>query len=136
VSLLLVRHGSAGDPSAWEGDDGLRPLDPRGERQAAALVPLLAEFELDRIVSSPYLRCVQTVEPLARERGLEIEHDEALAADRLDEVPTVLERLRGQNAAVCTHGDLPLLGDRKFSKGSLWALDENGQPAEYLPPQA
>jgi phosphohistidine phosphatase SixA len=136
VSLLLIRHAFAGDSSAWEGDDRVRPLDSRGVRQAAGLVPLLAELELEHIVSSPYLRCVQTVEPLARDRGLEIEHEEALAADRLDDVPFVLERLRGQHVAVCTHGDLPWLGDRPFKKGSVWVLDEAGQPADYLPPAA
>lgn len=136
MSLLLVRHASAGDPSAWQGDDRLRPLDARGSRQAEGLVRHLADFELERIVSSPYLRCVQTVEPLALARSLEIEHDEALGADRLDDVPAVLERLRGEKAAVCTHGDLPWLGDRTFKKGSVWALDEAGQPADYLPPPA
>jgi len=99
VSLLLIRHAFAGDPDQWEGDDRLRPLDERGRRQAAALPDVLSELELDRIVSSPYVRCVQTVEPLAQARGVPIELDEQLGADRLDEVPEVLERLRGRNAA-------------------------------------
>ena len=94
----------------------------------------LADYELDRIVSSPYVRCVQTVEPLAKARGLEIEFDEQLGADRLHEVPQVLERLKGQNAVVCTHGDLPGLGGRPYQKGSVWVLDEAGEPARYLPP--
>ena len=136
MSLLLVRHAFAGDPSAWQGDDRLRPLDARGGRQAEGLVRLLADFELERVISSPYLRCVQTVEPLALSRRLEIEHDEALGADRLEDVPAVLERLRGKHVAVCTHGDLPWLGDRPFKKGSVWVLDEDGQPADYLPPAA
>lgn len=136
MSLLLIRHAFAGDSSQWEGDDRLRPLDERGRRQAMALVDALSGFELDRIVSSPYLRCVQTVEPLAHARGLPIEHDEGLSADRLDEVPEVLKSLRGENAAVCTHGDLPWLGDRKFKKGSVWVLDEAGEPASYIRPQA
>jgi 8-oxo-(d)GTP phosphatase len=134
VSLLLIRHALAGDSSQWEGDDRTRPLDVRGRRQATSLVVLLADFELDRIVSSPYLRCVESIEPLASARGLEIEHDEALGADRLDDVPKVLERLRGENAAVCTHGDLPWLGRRPFEKGSVWVLDDDLEPAEYLPP--
>jgi 8-oxo-(d)GTP phosphatase len=136
LSLLLVRHASAGDPSNWEGDDRVRPLDERGRRQAAGLVDALAGFEIERIVSSPYARCVQTVEPLAAARGLEIEHDEALGADRLDDVPTVLERLRGENAVVGTHGDLPWLGDRKYKKGSVWVLDDSGQPDRYIKPPA
>jgi phosphohistidine phosphatase SixA len=136
MSLLLVRHASAGDPSEWEGDDRERPLDERGCRQAEALVEALGEFELERIVSSPYLRCVQTVEPLARARGLEIELDDACGAHRLGDVPNVLEGLRGLNAAVCTHGDLPFLGDRKYKKGSVWVVDSDLRPARYIRPPA
>jgi phosphohistidine phosphatase SixA len=136
VSLLLNRHAMAGDPSKWQGDDGVRPLDDRGRRQADALVEALAEYDVDRIVSSPYVRCVQTVEPLARARGLEVEFDEQLGADRLHEVPQVLERLKGQNVAVCTHGDLPWLGDRKFKKGSTWVVDDDLEPVRYIPPPA
>jgi phosphohistidine phosphatase SixA len=136
MSLLLVRHASAGDPDEWERDDRERPLDERGRRQAEALVEALEGFEIERIVSSPYLRCVQTVEPLARARGLAIEHDEACGAHRLGDVPQVLERLRGQDAAVCTHGDLPFLGDRKYKKGSVWVLDSDLRPARYIRPPA
>ena len=136
MSLLLVRHALAGDSAAWEGDDKVRPLDERGRRQARALVDALAEFELDRIVSSPFHRCVQTVEPLAEERGLEIDLDDLLGADKLRDVPRVLERLAGQNAAVCTHGDLPWLGDRTFETGSTWTVDDRLEPVRYIPPPA
>jgi phosphohistidine phosphatase SixA len=135
VSILLIRHALAGDPEAWAGDDRLRPLDERGRRQAEALVDALAECRLDRIVSSSYVRCVQTVAPLAEVRGLEIELDGQLEAERLEEVPDVLERLRGESVAVCTHGDLPWLGDRKFEKGSTWVLDEL-RPERYIAPRA
>ena len=63
----------------------------------------------NRIVSSPYLRCIESVEPLAEARGLEIELDERLAAHRLDDVPELLEELKGEHAVVCTHGELPWL---------------------------
>ncbi len=135
MSVFLIRHAFAGDPNRWEGDDIFRPLDDRGRREAAALVDALSEFELERIVASPYVRCVQTVEPLAQARGVVIELDEQLGADRLDEVPEVLPRLRGRNAAVCTHGDLPWLGDRKFKKCSVWILDDDLVPVRYLPPR-
>lgn len=133
---VLVRHASAGDSSAWVGDDTMRPLDERGRRQAAGLLDLLADHEVDRIVSSPYLRCLQTVEPLSRARGLEIEQAAALGADRLDEVPAVMKRLRGDNVVVCTHGDLPWLGARPFEKGSAWVLGPEDEPSRYLPPAA
>ena len=102
MSLLLIRHSTAGDRESWEGDDRLRPVDERGRRQSEALIDALAGYTIDRIVSSPYLRCVQTVEPLAEARGLEIELDEQLGATRLDEVGEVLEHLRDEHVAVCT----------------------------------
>jgi phosphohistidine phosphatase SixA len=110
----------------------VRPVDKRGRRQSEALADALADFPLDRIVSSPYVRCVQTVAPLAEARILEIELDDQLGADRLEEVPEVLERLRGENAAVCTHGELPWLEGRRFEKGSAWVLDDVLEPVRYI----
>jgi phosphohistidine phosphatase SixA len=114
----------------------VRPVDKRGRKQSDALVDALAGFAVDRIVSSPYLRCIQTVEPLADARGLDIELDEALGADRLDDVPLVLERVQGENAVVCTHGELPWLGERKFKKGSTWVLNGDLEPRRYIKPPA
>jgi len=136
VSLLLVRHARAGDPEEWEGDDRVRPVDKRGRQQAEGLVDALSEFALDRIVSSPYLRCIQTIEPLAVARGLNIELDAALGANRLDDVPGVLERLQGENAVVCTHGELPWLEGRNFKKGSTWVLSDELEPRRYIKPPA
>jgi phosphohistidine phosphatase SixA len=136
LNLLLIRHATAGDRHAWVGDDRVRPVDDRGRRQSEALVDALAGYTIDRIVSSPYLRCVQSVQPLAEARGLEIELDEQLGATRLDEVGEVLERLRGEKAAVCTHGDLPWLGDRKFKKGATWVLNGELEPSRYIKPPA
>src|SRR6266511_1008153 len=79
VIVLLVRHARAGKRSKWEGDDRLRPLDKRGRKQAEGLVSLLAEYPIDRIASSPYLRCTQTVDPLAASRGLAVEERDELA---------------------------------------------------------
>ena len=132
----MIRHARAGDRRAWEGDDRVRPVDERGRLQSAALVGALAEYRIERIVSSPYLRCVQTVEPLAAALGLEIELDEQLGVTRLDEVGEVLERLRGEQVAVCTHGDLPWLGERKFKKGATWIVDDELVPERYLEPPA
>jgi phosphohistidine phosphatase SixA len=105
MSVLLLRHTSAGDRDAWEDDDELRPLDKRGRKQALALTKLPATRSIERIVSSPYRRCVESVEALAHARGLPIELDERLA----EGVPThltlgLLAELDGGLA--CTHGDV------------------------------
>jgi len=136
MSLVLIRHAMAGDPKEWLGDDRVRPVDERGRRQSHALVDALADQPFDRIVSSPYARCVQTVEPLGEARALAIELDDRLGAERLHDVPLVLEELKGQDAAVCTHGELPWLVGSKFEKGSAWMLGEDLTPERYLPPQA
>ncbi len=103
--LLVVRHASAGDQDEWEGDDARRPLDERGEEQANALVEKLAGFPVERILSSPYDRCVQTVEPLARARGLEVETSKDLAEDAGPErLGQLLRSLAGEAAVLSGHG--------------------------------
>jgi probable phosphomutase (TIGR03848 family) len=54
-------------------------LDESGQRQAGALVDRLAEVPLVAIVSSPLLRCDQTVAPLAERRGLSVVTEPALS---------------------------------------------------------
>jgi 8-oxo-dGTP diphosphatase len=77
-----------------------------------------------RVLSSPATRCLQTVEPLAAERRLEIEPIEALAVD--GGVQTVLRMLidRTYEAAVmCTHGEV--IGEvlQRGSEAGLRLLD-------------
>ena len=136
MSLLLHRHARAGYREAWEGDDRVRPIDERGRKQAQALVGALSGFAIERIVSSPYVRCIESVEPLAQARGLEVELDERLAAHRLHDVPEVLEEMKGEQAVVCTHGELPWLEGRKFKKGSTWVLSDELEPGRYIKPPA
>ena len=122
---VLVRHGAAGDRAKWRGEDRLRPLDGRGRRQAAALPAALAGLPVRRIVTSPYVRCVQTVAPLAEALGIEMEEALALAegAARADVMP--LLATTGAGTVLCTHGDVchELVGRRKTPKGSAWVVD-------------
>jgi 8-oxo-(d)GTP phosphatase len=71
--VILVRHAKAGKRSQWKGDDRLRPLDADGAEQAQRLAVLLKTFAPARILSADLVRCVQTVEPLAKALGLDIE---------------------------------------------------------------
>ena len=78
----LLRHAGAEPRDEWAEPDHRRPLDDTGREQAAALVDSLRPGPpITDILSSPAVRCRQTVEPLARALGLEIRCDE-----RLDEV--------------------------------------------------
>ena len=103
MTSVLLRHASAGDRHDWDGDDRLRPLDARGHRQAAELVEVLRPLGVRRVVSSPYVRCVETVEPLATALGLPIEQDDRLAEGA---GPVALELLREEGTVCCTHGDV------------------------------
>jgi 8-oxo-(d)GTP phosphatase len=119
MSVILLRHGSAGHRKDWDGDDTMRPLDERGRAQAAALRDEVLAHGVTRAVSSPYVRCTQTLEPL----GLEIEVDDRLA----EGVPAdgTLELLRSlDNAVACTHGDVieNVIG-RPLEKGAAVVLD-------------
>jgi 8-oxo-dGTP diphosphatase len=101
----LVRHGAAGDRHAWHGADELRPLDEEGRRQAEALVALLEEAVIERLLSSPYLRCVQTLEPLAAARGMPVETTPVLAEGAGG--AGAIELLSTDEALVaCSHGDV------------------------------
>jgi phosphohistidine phosphatase SixA len=152
VTVYLVRHAKAGDRDGWADDDRLRPLSGRGHRQAYLLVDLLADAKFDRILSSPYVRCMQTVVPIAGARGLPVEPVEALAEDApLDDALELVQKHAISGALMCMHGDLmPMLLDHyassgvemrhelRWPKGCTWVLetDATGEVvrARYLPP--
>jgi phosphohistidine phosphatase SixA len=120
MSVVLLRHASAGDRDAWQGDDRLRPLDKRGRKQAEKLRDRLLALGVKRVVSSPYVRCVQTVEPL----GLEIELDDRLAEGAARE-ETLALLAEADGAVACTHGDVieNVLG-RGLEKGEAAVLPD------------
>ena len=81
VELTFIRHADAGDPLAWQGDDEVRPLSPKGERQADRLGRFLAGvgFAPDAIVTSPKLRALQTAQIVAERIGKPFSIDTRLA---------------------------------------------------------
>ena len=123
MSLYLVRHAKAGDRRDWEGKDHLRPLSKRGRQQADALADALADAGITRIVTSPFARCRETVEPLARRLGIETETSDALVEGaEFHDALALIEKLSGETAVLCSHGDV--LGDvlRHFGRAGV-ALD-------------
>jgi phosphohistidine phosphatase SixA len=136
VIVLLVRHAHAVARSEWHGDDWNRELSPRGRAQSRALVPVLREFKPERILSSPYVRCVDTVAPLASGRELKVELDDALAEGAGYEAVRLVRSVPDQVSVLCSHGDvipevlgalaredgLDLGPDPRDEKGSVWVL--------------
>src|SRR5215211_81668 len=77
---VLVRHADAGLRSEWLGSDEWRGLTALGHEQARAVAGVLGGLQIRRLLSSPSLRCRQTVVPLARVQGLDAEPCPALGA--------------------------------------------------------
>ncbi len=147
TTLLVVRHAHAGDRETWEGPDERRPLSRKGRLQAAGLVDLLSEFGGGPILSSHYVRCLETVVPLACDRRRSIEVHPALAeGSSVTAVSALVAELGGAAAILCTHGDVVwniLVGlahhheDLAMAKGSTWVVEgKDGKLAavRYLPP--
>jgi 8-oxo-dGTP diphosphatase len=120
-----------------------------GRRQAERLVEALRDQPVGRVLSSPYVRCLQTVEPLAAARGLSVEVTDALAEGA--GTPPVRRLVAAVGDAVlCSHGDVVqefvedldrrgVAVEGGLAKGSTWKLDVVGGEvvgARYLPAPA
>ncbi len=114
--LVIVRHAKSLPRSTWSGADTLRPLDARGRERAEALAPILAAYSVTRVLTSPSVRCVETVLPyaVAAELGTRLKaglSEEGFAqrpARASNHLTQVLER--GDPAVLCSHGPvLPVL---------------------------
>ena len=90
--LYVVRHAKAGERRLWHGDDIERPLSKKGWKQSELIGRRLAKLAPTKLVSSPYVRCVQTLEPLSELIDTSIEIDQRLREDEPFE--PVLELLR------------------------------------------
>ena len=148
ATIYLVRHAKAGERRGFVGDDELRPLSKAGWRQAAAIADRLEPMATGKLLASPFVRCVQTLETLAERLGAGVDTDLRLAEggafepvlDLLDEVP--------DGSVLCSHGDIipPTIAalhrrgmelqtppdwrkstiwvlrrkDRRFTKGKVW----------------
>lgn len=155
MTIFLVRHGKAGDRGHWDGPDDLRPLSKAGRRQAEGLVDQLVHelggTAVEHIVTSSYVRCRQTVEPLAQRLRLAVDLAEELVEGALvGDAFRLMDKFAFTHAVLCTHGDVlgnvldhldrrgvPLGKTRKLEKGSTWVLEvDNGEIASgrYVPP--
>lgn len=151
--IFLTRHARAGDRAQWTGRDRLRPLSKRGVRQAEALADYFVHLPVERIYSSPFERCEETVEPLARTLGLKIRRQKSLAeGSRPKQVAAFIESLGSTSAVLSSQGDaigdfigslarkgVDIDGPLEWKKGSIWVLEtRRGKVVEarYVPPLA
>ncbi len=136
MTLYLVRHGSAGVRDDADPHDDDRPLDETGHLQAERLAEWLRHEGPTAVFSSPFRRCRQTVEPLAKVLGVEVVVEDRLAeGTSVEDAWELLVGLAGTSAVLCSHGDvIPELvsraqrrgmivpGKSGCAKGSVWTL--------------
>jgi 8-oxo-dGTP diphosphatase len=106
-ALVVLRHGHASSRKAWRDDDRRRPLLKAGSLEAQRLVPLLAAYDVTRVVTSSSTRCVDTVAPYAHMAGWEIEATDVLAEEGAD-TELIGDLVAGlvmgkEGAVVCSH---------------------------------
>ena len=154
VPVFVIRHTDAGERRSWGEPDELRPISRAGLRQARRVADLLGDVRFTRLVSSPYLRCIQSLEPIAERAGLDITIAHELDED---EPPAgteawVLAASTDGPAALSTHGanvegfvrrlverGVAIGGDGTvaWAKGSIWRIDVHDgriRGATYLAP--
>lgn len=145
TALVVARHGKALSRNNWHGNETDRPLTPTGHAQSVALVPVLAAFGIDAVVTSQWRRCADTIEPYTRAAGLvpissehlsEVDHERS--PSRVAAViRTLLES--GTPTVLCTHRPvlptvLDVLGQhsRRAVAAALPTKDPFLEPGEAL----
>lgn len=135
--LVLLRHAKAIQRLEWQGDDGDRPLDSYGQRQSARMLSNYFPYQIMEIHSSDAIRCLETVEPLARSLKLNIMISEELGEYRYSRdskaaliyVRDVLEE--GVPAIICSHNPiLPNLMRKFIGKKNFKSLSWTLNPGE------
>jgi 8-oxo-dGTP diphosphatase len=116
VPLILLRHSKAVAKSGWKRADAARPLDDSGRSDAKALVDLLVCFApAPRLISSPAVRCTETLLPLSEATGEQVRVEQSLyiqgqssrpgAADPGTEITALVREViaSGEPTVICAH---------------------------------
>lgn len=147
--VYLIRHCEAEARSSWSEPDDARPLSATGRAQALALADLDARASTP-MYSSPAVRCISTIEPLAERAGVKVQIEQRLAegSDPRDVVEWISSART--DLVLCGHGDvfpevMRLLvmrdmttdGPNACQKGSVWTCtfeDDVPLHGTYRPP--
>jgi phosphohistidine phosphatase SixA len=104
---VLLRRADAQPRAEWLGVEEWRGLSARGRAQAETLVARLADLPVRRVLSSPSLPCRQTVVPLARSLGIDVEVCAELSHRApLDGLQALLAEDATEGAVFCTHREV------------------------------
>lgn len=137
--IILLRHAKALKRTEWDGDDGDRPLEHRGQLQAKRLLPIYLPYGISEVHTSDALRCIETIDLMAHL----IEKTPIFAADLseygyakdkeapLDYVQDLMDR--GAAAIVCSHNPIiPKLVKKLVGKKYFKSMDRELEPAQAI----
>lgn len=140
MPIYLVRHAKAGERRTWDGDDIDRPLSSAGWRQSAALAERLARKDPSVLLSSPYVRCVQTLEPLGLAIDVPVTIEQRLCEDEPFEPVLDLLGEVPDRAVLCSHGDnipatiralvrrgMDVVSEPEWRKASVWVVKRSAR---------
>ena len=137
--IILLRHAKALKRDDWDGDDGDRPLEHRGQLQAKRLLPIYLPYGVLEFHTSDALRCIETIDPMVRS----LEKTPIFSADLseygyakdkeapLDYVQDLMDR--GIAAIVCSHNPIiPKLVKKLVGKKYFKSMDRELEPAQAI----
>jgi len=136
-TVYLLRHANAGQRERSNVADHERPLSKKGQRQVAQLNRRFLRLPLTRIETSYFVRCEQTIEPLAASLDIVPGHEPTIVEGGSPEaVIQFFRSLHGESALLSSHGDIisGVIGqlaaegvefdsDLEWKKSSVWELD-------------
>lgn len=137
--IILLRHAKALRHTDWDGDDGDRPLEHRGQLQAKRLLPIYLPYGVAEVHTSDALRCIETINLMARllEKTPIFSADLSeygYAKDReapLNYVQDLMDR--GIPAIVCSHNPIiPKLVKKLVGKKYFKSMDRELEPAQAI----
>ncbi|WP_300640386.1 NUDIX domain-containing protein [Nocardioides sp.] len=134
-ALVVLRHGQARSRKAWRGEDRARPLLRSGMDQAFRLVPVLAAYDVERVVSSGATRCDDTVGPYVETVGLDLEVRPELSEEGNDPARVTRTVRRLAEAVQVDRGGAVLCSHRPVLPGVFAALglpDPGLEPGEMV----
>ena len=137
--IILLRHAKALKRTEWDGDDGDRPLEHRGQLQAKRLLPIYLPYGISEVHTSDALRCIETIDLMTRliEKTAIFSADLSeygYAKDReapLDYVQDLMNR--GISAIVCSHNPIiPKVVKKLVGKKYFKSMDRELEPAQAI----
>lgn len=120
--ILVLRHGTAVSPSVWDGEDAARPLLHRGVEEAQNVTQSLAAWAPTKLMSSPAVRCLSTIEPVSTFLDVPVKTVAGLSQDAHEDGTATVAKIMQKRLArkrpvlICSHGPvIPEILDAAFT---------------------